>query len=99
MPTYVTLVKWTDQGIREVGETLNRAGQAQAAAERMGGRMTTVLWTQGAYDLIGVFEFPDDESYTAFALAVGMRGSTRTETLRAFNAEEMQRILQKLPLG
>ena len=58
-----------------------------------------LLWTQGAYDLVGIFEFPDDESYTAFALTIGMRGSTRTETMRAFNAEEMQRILQKLPQG
>jgi uncharacterized protein with GYD domain len=97
MPRYVTLVKWTDQGIRDVKETINRAEQAGAAAERMGGRMETLLWTQGAYDFVAIFEFPDDETYTAYALATGMRGNIRTESLRGFTAEEMRRVLDKLP--
>ena len=99
MPTYVTLLKWTEQGIRNVRDTANRAEQARQAAERLGGRMTTVLWTQGAYDVVAISEFPDDETATAFLLATGMQGNLRTETMRAYTAEEMQRILQKLPQG
>ena len=97
MPTYVTLLKWTDQGIRSAKETVNRSEQAQRAAEQMGGRLTTIFWTQGAYDIVAISEFPDDETYTAFMLATGMQGNLRTETLRGFNADEMRRILEKLP--
>ena len=97
MATYVALINWTEQGIRNVKETLTRAQQAQASAEQMGGRLTALYWTQGAYDLVCTAEFPDEESYTAWALAMASRGSVRTQTLRAFGAAEIERILQKLP--
>ena len=96
MPTYVSLIKWTEQGIRNAKESTNRAEQARQAAERLGGRMPTILWTQGAYDIVTISEFPDDETATAFLLGVGAQGNIRTETLRAFTADEMRRILQKV---
>ena len=99
MPTYVALLRWTDQGIRNVTETTDRAEQAGQLAERMGGRLVTLVWTQGAYDLVAIVEMPDDETMAAFVLASGVRGGVRSETLRAFSAEEMQGILQKLPQG
>jgi uncharacterized protein with GYD domain len=97
MPTYVALNKWTDQGVRNVKDTVTRVEQARAAIEKVGGRLIGYWWTQGAYDLVSVLEFPDDETASAVVLANGMAGSLRTETMRAYNAEEMQRILQKLP--
>jgi uncharacterized protein with GYD domain len=97
MPTYVTLVKWTEQGIRNIKDTVTRVEQARAAAEKSGGRMIGAWWTQGAYDLIGVFELPDDETASALVLATAMAGNVRSETLRAYTAEEMQQILRKLP--
>ena len=97
MPTYVTLAKWTDQGIQNAKETVDRVEQARRVVEQLGGRLTTVLWTQGAFDLVSISEFPDDEAATAFLLGLGARGNGRTETLRAFTAEEMRRILQKVP--
>lgn len=97
MATYVTLVKWTEQGIKNVKDTVKRAEDVTNLAEKMGGRMTSLLWTQGRYDLIGIFEAPDEEIANAFAIAVGMSGSARTETLRAFSAQEMQSILSRLP--
>jgi len=96
MPTYVVLANWTDQGIRNVKDTVTRAGQVQAAAERSGGRLVGSWWTQGAYDVVAVFEFPDDETASAAAIAVGMAGNARTQTMRAYTAEEMERIIQKL---
>ena len=99
MPTYVALLRWTDQGIRNVTETTDRAEQAGQLAERMGGQLVTLSWTQGAYDLVAIVEMPDDETMAAFVLASGLRGGVRSETLRAFSAEEMQGILQKLPQG
>jgi uncharacterized protein with GYD domain len=97
MPTYVVLGKWTDQGIRNVKDTVTRLEERRAAYEKAGGRLIGTWWTQGAYDVVIVLEMPDDESVSAMALSGGMRGFTRTETMRAYNAEEMQRIIQKLP--
>jgi uncharacterized protein with GYD domain len=97
MPTYVVLGKWTEQGARNAKDTLTRSEQGRAAIENFGGRLVGVWWTQGAYDAVIVAELPDDETMSALAIALGMQGNVRTETLRAYGAEEMQRILQKLP--
>ena len=96
MPMYVILVNWTEQGARSVTETTQRAEQVRQMITQMGGRMDTLLWTQGRYDLIGVMEAPDEETAAAVGLRVGMGGAVRTETLRAFDTEEMGRILAKL---
>ena len=96
MAKYVVLVNWTDQGIRNVKETTQRAEQVRQLIEQMGGRMDTILWTQGRYDLVGIIEAPDDETVAAVGLRIGSQGAVRTETLRAFDAEEIGRILQKL---
>lgn len=96
MPTYVTLIKWTEQGIKDVKSTVDRAEQARQAIEQLGGQMPTVFWTQGAYDLVSIVDFPDEETAMAFLLNLGQLGNLRTETLRAFSAEEMRRILGKV---
>jgi uncharacterized protein with GYD domain len=96
MPRYVILVNWTEQGVRSVKETTQRAEQVRQMVEQMGGRMETILWTQGRYDLVGIMEAPDEETAAAVGLRVGMTGAVRTETLRAFDAEEMGRILTKV---
>jgi uncharacterized protein with GYD domain len=97
MPMYVVLANWTEQGIRNVKDTVTRTEQVQAAAEQSGGRLVGSWWTQGAYDIVAVFEFPDDETASAAAIAAGMLGNVRTQTMRAYGREEMQRILEKLP--
>jgi uncharacterized protein with GYD domain len=97
MPTYVGLIRWTDQGIKMAKESVTRYEQQRAAIERAGGRIVGVWWTQGSYDAVAVTEWPDDESASVAAIAFAMGGNVRTETLRAFTTEEMQRILQRLP--
>jgi uncharacterized protein with GYD domain len=99
MPTYISLAKFTEQGVRNVRDTTTRMEQARRAIEQQGGRLIGFWWTQGAYDLVSVMDMPDEETATAFLLATGMLGNVRTETMRAYAAEEMQRILQKLPQG
>ena len=96
MPKYVILVNWTEQGVQNVTETTQRAEHVRQMIEQMGGRMDTLLWTQGRYDLVGIMEAPDEETAAAVGLRVGMRGAVRTETLRAFDADEMGRILTKV---
>jgi uncharacterized protein with GYD domain len=97
MPTYITYVKWTQQGLQNIKDTVSRVQQASSAAEQVGGRLVGVWWTQGSYDIVGVWELPDDETASALILSVGLAGNVRTETVRAFTGEEMQRIIQKLP--
>ena len=69
MPTYITLVKWTEQGVRNVKDTVTRVEQVRAAAEKSGGRLIGSWWTQGAYDIVAIFEAPDDETFSALALS------------------------------
>src|SRR5438552_609396 len=99
MPTYVSLMKWTEQGVKNARETTKRADEAKAAARRLGGKLTTILWTQGTYDAIAITEFPDEASAMAFLLGTGAAGNVRTETLRAFTAAEMTSIFEKMGGG
>jgi uncharacterized protein with GYD domain len=96
MAKYVSLVSWTEQGVREFRNTVDRAEAVEQLARKMGGSMPLLLWTLGAYDLVVITDFPDDETATAFALAVSSQGNVRTATLRAFDKEEMRRVLGKV---
>ena len=96
MPTYVSLVNWTEQGARTVKDTVNRRGQAEALAEKHGVRFVQVYWTVGPYDVVVVLEAPDDESATAMLLELASEGNLRTTTLRAYGHDEMSGILQRL---
>lgn len=97
MPTYILLTNLTDQGIRTAKEAINRVNAAKQMAGALGVRITTVYWTMGQYDGVMIVEAPDDETVRRFALAGGMQGNVRSTTMRAFNEEEMGRILQGMP--
>jgi uncharacterized protein with GYD domain len=96
MPTYVTLMNWTDQGIRTVRDTVQRREQADALADKHGAMIEQVYWTVGPYDLVTIVEAPDDESDTAMLLELGSAGNLRTTTLRAYDSEQMLGIIQRL---
>jgi uncharacterized protein with GYD domain len=96
MATYIALVNWTDQGIKGYRDTVARTEAAQKLAARFGGHMASIWWTIGPYDLVAVSEFPDDESATAFGLALGSGGNVRTTTMRAFGAEAMAAIVARI---
>ena len=96
MVTYIALSNFTDQGIRNVKDTTKRAEAVKEAAKKFGAKMTQIYWTLGSYDVVAFIEAPDDMSATGFALAIGMAGNIRTQTLRAFSSEEMNGILAKL---
>ena len=96
MATFIALSNFTDQGIRNVKDTVKRADMVKEAAQKAGVTMKDIMWTLGAHDMVVTFEAPDDAAMTAFALAVGAAGNVRTQTLRAFNRSEMSAILAKL---
>ena len=96
MPTYVTLFNWTDQGIRNVRDTVDRYDRSTELAEKHGVRFEQVYWTVGPYDIVGIAEAPDDESASAFFLELSSAGNLRTTTLRAYDREEMSSLLRRL---
>lgn len=95
MPTYVTLLNWTDQGIRNSENTTERAEACAAAAQRLGAEVLNLYWTVGPYDVVAVVEASDEETATAVLLRLDGVGNVRTTTLRAFGREEMDRIIAK----
>jgi uncharacterized protein with GYD domain len=96
MPTYITLANFTDQGIKNVKESPDRLGAFKAMAEKLGISIKSVHYTVGNYDIITVVE-GSDEAVTAALLKLGSLGNIRTQTLRAFSADEMKAIIGKLP--
>jgi uncharacterized protein with GYD domain len=96
MPAYVALIDWTDQGVRNFKDSVDRYDAAQSAFEGLGVRFTNVWWTLGAHDIVATVEAPDDETLAAALLAVAGQGNIRTTTLRAFTGEEMRTIIGKV---
>jgi len=96
MATYVVLINWTDQGVRNAKDSVQRARAFSADVERRGGRLLGIYWTQGRYDIVATVEVPDEQTAMASLLAVSGLGNVRTETLRAFNESELTSILQKV---
>jgi uncharacterized protein with GYD domain len=95
VPTYIALHNFTDQGIRTITETIQRADGAVELAKQYGASLQT-YWTAGPYDLVYILQAPDDQSAAAFLLDVGSRGVVRATTLRAYDREEMSSIIEKL---
>ena len=97
MATYIALVNFTDQGIRHIRQTTERAKGLMNAAANLGIKIKDIYWTMGAFDAVFTAEALDDEMMTAFAASMGSLGNIRIQTMRAFSAQEMNQILAKLP--
>jgi uncharacterized protein with GYD domain len=95
MTAYVSLINWTDQGIKNFRDTTQRAADFSRLVESSGGRVRELLWTVGEYDIVCVIDFPDDETGVATLLRLGSAGNIRSSTLRAFSAEEMAGIIAR----
>ena len=95
MPRYVLLLNWTDQGIKNVKDTVKRAAAARQLYEKSKSRIIDCYWTLGSYDLVLTAEAPDDETMTAISLKLASLGNVKTTTMRAFNETEMEKIVQK----
>ena len=96
MATYVCLIQFTDQGIRNIKDTVKRGDAAMAEAEKMGMKIVDEFWTMGAYDGVVTLEAPNDETVSAFILKIGSLGNVKNHTLRAFRRSEMENILAKI---
>ena len=96
MPTYVVLSTFTDQGIRNIKETTRRAEAFKALAKQHDCTVKELLWTHGHYDVVSIFDAPDEASASALGLSLAKLGNVRLNTLRAFSADEMAKILDKV---
>jgi uncharacterized protein with GYD domain len=97
MATFITTMHFTEQGIKAVRDTCERASAFKATAQKLGVKVTGIYWTLGAFDGVIVCEAPDEETATAALLHLGSLGNIRTQTARAYAAAEMQKILGLLP--
>jgi uncharacterized protein with GYD domain len=97
MATFITTVRFTERGIEAIQDTCERAASFKARAKKMGIKVTGIYWTMGAFDGLIVCDAPDEETLTAHLLHLGSLGHVRTETVRAFDAAEMQKIVGQLP--
>ena len=96
MSTFVTTIKFTEQGIANVRDTTQRANSFRSEAKKMGVNVTDILWTLGAFDGLIVFDAPDEETAAALTLRLGSLGNVQSQTGRAFRESEMSGILSKL---
>lgn len=96
MATFISLVNFTDQGIRAVKDSPDRFRAFKALAETLGIEVKAVYWTVGSYDLVLIVE-GDEEAATSLLLKVGSLGNTRTQTLRGFSEPEMRKIIGNMP--
>ncbi len=96
MPTYVTLSNFTDHGMKNIKDTLKRSEAFKKATKEAGITVKEILWTQGQYDLVTIVEAPDDAAIAAMGLSVAKLGNITGQTLRAFTASEMEKILAKV---
>ena len=96
MPTYVMLANWTDQGMRAIGESPRRVDAAKKTLEEMGGQFRSVYMTMGAYDLIMIYDAPDDAVAARLTLQIARKGFVRTKTLKAFPEQAFREIVRSL---
>lgn len=96
MPTFVVLASFTDKGIHDVKDTVSRAEKFMDMAKSAGVTVKDMYWTLGTSDIITICEAPDTETATALSLSLSARGNIRTQTMPAFSAADMQRIISRM---
>lgn len=97
MPTYISMLRYTQQGIGSIKNAPARIDAAKDAYRKAGGELKSIYLTLGQYDLVVIAEMPNDEAVARLALSLGAQGNIRTETMRAFTETEFRKIAGSLP--
>jgi uncharacterized protein with GYD domain len=97
MPTYISLLRFTEQGVQNIKESPQRLDAAKRAFEAMGAEMKAFYLVMGQYDMVVISEGPDDETAAKLVLAIASQGAIRTETFRAFTEDEYRNLVASLP--
>ena len=93
MPTYITLIQYTQQGIEKIKDSPARLEKAKAAVKAAGGEIKAFYLTMGRYDAVTISEAPSNEAYAKMMLAIASGGAVRTETLCAFPEADYRKIV------
>lgn len=96
MPSYVMLMRWTDQGVRNIGDLPKRLDSAKKLLADMGGQFTSLHMTMGEYDLVGIYDAPDDAVAVRYTLMLEKLGNVRTTSLKAFPEQALREIARSL---
>src|SRR5262245_65745559 len=99
MATFITTIKLTQQGVKDIDHSTKRAAIFKTEAKKLGAKVKEIYWTLGDHDGLLILEAPDDETATAAILHLGAMGNVHTTTCRAFNTAEMDKILAKVHEG
>lgn len=97
MPTFISYVSWTDQGIKNIKEAPGRLEIVKARIKELGGEVKDFYLTTGETDMVLICEAPDGEVVASLSLEAASNGNVRTKTVRAWNEKEFQKIVSKLP--
>ncbi len=96
MPTYVSLIRYTDQGIRTIKDSPARLETVKKALKAAGGELKQFFLAMGRYDIVFISEAPNDETVATVSLGLSALGNVRTETLRVFTEDEFRKIVGSL---
>lgn len=96
MPTYISLVNWTEQGISNVKESPQRLDAFKKGVEAVGGKVNGFYLTMGKYDMVVIVDLPSDEVAATLVLSTAKGGSIRTETMKAFAEDQYRDIIAKV---
>jgi uncharacterized protein with GYD domain len=96
MPSYLSLISWTDQGIHHVKDSAERLDAAKKVFEAGGGRLIFFYMLMGQYDLATLIEMPNDEAASKALLTLGASGNIRSTTMKAFTEDEYRTIISSL---
>ncbi len=97
MASYIILANYTSIGIKNIKGTTQRAKDFKSETEKVGIKVKDIYWTMGNIDIVIIAESPDDETMAGMLIALGRLGNVKTQTLRAFPIDAMEKIIGKLP--
>jgi uncharacterized protein with GYD domain len=93
MATFISTIKFTEQGVQNIHESPKRAAAFKSAAKKMGVKVTDIFWTLGGFDGVIIFDAPDGATATAAMLHLASQGNVQTTTARAFGASDFEKII------
>jgi uncharacterized protein with GYD domain len=97
MPTFISMLSWTDQGIRSVKDTPKRVQAARETAKKFGVEIKQIFLTSGDFDVVAILEAPSYDNVAKYSMTTGSQGNIRSRTVRAWPEAEMLKLISELP--
>lgn len=95
MPRFISLIQFTEEGLRATQDSTARESRFAAEIEKAGGQVESAYWCLGEYDGVLIFQAPDQPTAVRLLLQLAQQGFVRTRTMQAFDAAEFEAIAGK----